>query len=56
MAGRPAGPRLIKARELRAKFPETPTLALARILYKKNPLVYKDVEEARQRFESNLKS
>lgn len=35
------------ARQIRTKFPDLPTLKLARILYKENNLLYKDVEDAR---------
>jgi predicted phosphodiesterase len=35
------------ARNLRKKFPEMPTLKLARILFNDNKLLYKDVEDAR---------
>jgi predicted phosphodiesterase len=35
------------ARNLRKKFPEMPTLKLARILYNDNKLLFKDVEDAR---------
>jgi predicted phosphodiesterase len=35
------------ARRYRAKYPDMPTLKLARIMYKKNDLEFKDVEDAR---------
>lgn len=35
------------AREYRTKYPDIPTLKLARIMYKENNLLFKDVEEAR---------
>lgn len=38
-----------KAREWRTKNPDTPTLALARKMYAKNKLLFKDVEDARAR-------
>ena len=38
-----------KAREIRANHPDMPTLKLARILFNKNKLLYKDVEDARCR-------
>jgi len=34
-------------REYRRKFPDMPTIKLARIVYKENPLLFKDVENAR---------
>lgn len=37
------------ARKYRKKFPDFPTLKLARIMYKENNLLFKDVEEARSR-------
>jgi predicted phosphodiesterase len=36
------------AREYRTRYPEKPSLALARIIYKENKALYKDVEDARQ--------
>jgi predicted phosphodiesterase len=38
-----------KAKEWRSKFPDVPTLALARRMYAKNKLLFKDVEDARSR-------
>lgn len=35
------------AREYRTRYPDKPSLALARILYKENKALYKDVEDAR---------
>lgn len=37
------------AREYRTKFPDTPSLTLARKVYNENKVVFKDVEEARSR-------
>jgi predicted phosphodiesterase len=37
------------AREYRAEHPDKPALALARIMYEKNKLVFKDVEDARSK-------
>ena len=37
------------AKEYRKKFPDFPTLKLARIMYKENNLMFKDVEDARAR-------
>lgn len=35
------------AREYRTKYPEKPTLALARVMYSKNKLLFKDIEDCR---------
>ena len=43
----PISPRVEKAREWRSKYPDTPTLALARKMYIKNKLSFKNVEDAR---------
>lgn len=37
------------AREYRAKFPDYPSLKLARIMYEENSLLFKDIEDARSR-------
>lgn len=37
------------AREYRTRYPDKPSLALARILYKENKAAFKDVEDARQK-------